>query len=241
MDWLTGSAQWAFKDFATPVRPDSPIPYLNMKGVVERDLTKKEAFYVFQSHWAKAPMVHIYGHTMRMRWGEADELKLVKVYSNCHSAELFLNGASLGIKKRDSAQFPAAGLRWETPFKPGLNCLRVIAERGGVIVEDELNFEYQTERWGEPVSLQITAEKREDDLYEIEVKAYDISGVFCPDAANFIRFGIAGDGKLLDNLGTVRGSRLVQLASGRASIYVDPHGALPPHIGVEEFFTAGSL
>ncbi|HEY1212109.1 MAG TPA: glycoside hydrolase family 2 TIM barrel-domain containing protein, partial [Bryobacteraceae bacterium] len=36
MEWLTGAAQWAFKDFATPVRPDSPIPYLNMKGIVER-------------------------------------------------------------------------------------------------------------------------------------------------------------------------------------------------------------
>ncbi|MDQ0889932.1 beta-galactosidase [Paenibacillus sp. V4I9] len=44
MDWLTGAAQWSFKDFATPVRPDSPIPYLNMKGIVERDLTKKEGF-----------------------------------------------------------------------------------------------------------------------------------------------------------------------------------------------------
>lgn len=41
MDWLTGTAQWSFKDFATPVRPDSPIPYLNMKGIVERDFTKK--------------------------------------------------------------------------------------------------------------------------------------------------------------------------------------------------------
>jgi beta-galactosidase len=30
MDWLTGTAQWVFKDFSTPVRPDSPIPYMNL-------------------------------------------------------------------------------------------------------------------------------------------------------------------------------------------------------------------
>lgn len=239
MDWLTGSAQWAFKDFATPVRPDSPIPYLNMKGVVERDLRKKEAFYVFQSYWSKKPMVRIYGHTMQMRWGEADELRTVKVYSNCQSAELFLNGISLGVKTRDSQNFPAAGLRWQTPFKAGVNTLRVIAEKDGVIVEDEVIFEYQTERWGEPAALQIAAEEREDGLYDVIVKAYDSNGVFCPDAAHFIRFGIAGDGRLLDNLGTVGGSRLVQLAGGKASIVVDPCGALPPRIGIEEFFTAG--
>ena len=239
MDWLTGAAQWAFKDFATPVRPDSPIPYLNMKGVVERDLTKKDAYYVFQSYWSKVPMVRLYGHTMPVRWGEVGEQRMVKVYSNCEFAELFLNGVSLGRHQRDSNNFPAAGLRWETSFEPGLNYLRVTAERDGVIVEDELTFEYQTETWGEPISLQLIAEKRNKGLYEVLVEAYDKNGVFCPDAANFVRFGVAGDGKLLDNLGTIRGSRLVQLASGRASIYVDPRGAIPPRISVGEFFTAG--
>ena len=57
MPWLTGTAQWIFKDFSTPVRPDNPIPYVNQKGLVERDLTKKEGYYVFQSYWATKPMV----------------------------------------------------------------------------------------------------------------------------------------------------------------------------------------
>jgi beta-galactosidase len=43
MPWLTGSAYWTFKDFSTPIRPENPVPYVNQKGVVERDLTKKEA------------------------------------------------------------------------------------------------------------------------------------------------------------------------------------------------------
>jgi beta-galactosidase len=30
-DWFTGNAQWAFKDFPTPLRPENPIPYINQK------------------------------------------------------------------------------------------------------------------------------------------------------------------------------------------------------------------
>ncbi|MEN0051403.1 MAG: glycoside hydrolase family 2 TIM barrel-domain containing protein, partial [Bacteroidota bacterium] len=58
MPWLTGAAQWAFKDFSTPVRPENPVPYMNQKGVIQRDFTKKESYYVFQSYWTEKPMVH---------------------------------------------------------------------------------------------------------------------------------------------------------------------------------------
>ena len=41
MPWLTGTAYWPFKDFSTPVRPENPFPYLNQKGVVQRDFQKR--------------------------------------------------------------------------------------------------------------------------------------------------------------------------------------------------------
>ncbi|MBP1962825.1 glycoside hydrolase family 2 TIM barrel-domain containing protein [Paenibacillus aceris] len=239
MSWLTGAAQWSFKDFSTPVRPDSPIPYLNMKGIVERDLTPKEAFYVFQSYWSDKPMVRIYGHTMPVRWGAEGERKIIKVYSNAEEVELFLNGESLGVKRRDSQDFPCAGLRWETELCAGENLLRAEAVRNGVVVNDELSFLYQTESWGEPAQLRLTTKSMEDGRVYAEVLAYDADGVFCPDAAAFVRFGLAGDGKLLDNLGTIRGSRLTQLASGRAGIYLDPFGGLPAGITVKDFVSAG--
>ena len=46
----------------------------------------------------------------------------------------------------------------------------------------------------------------------------------CLDAANLIRFGLTGDGFLLDNLGTAGGSRVVQLANGRAQITIQLTG-----------------
>ncbi|HWY32020.1 MAG TPA: glycoside hydrolase family 2 TIM barrel-domain containing protein, partial [Candidatus Acidoferrum sp.] len=95
---LTGTAQWIFKDFATPLRPENPVPYVNQKGLVERDGTLKEGYYVFQSYWADQPMIHIFGHSWPVRWGKPDEEKMVKVFSNCREVELFVNGVSDGVK-----------------------------------------------------------------------------------------------------------------------------------------------
>ena len=52
----------------------------------------------------------------------------------------------------------------------------------------------------------------------IEARMVDKDGVPCLDAANLVRFGLTGDGQLLDNLGTSTGSRAVQLYNGRAQI-----------------------
>jgi beta-galactosidase len=238
MDWLTGTAQWSFKDFATPVRPDSPIPYLNMKGIVERDFTKKDAYYVYQSYWTDQPMVRIEGHTMPVRWGSQDEIKRIKVYSNCSEAELFLNGISLGVKQRDSRNFPAAGLRWDTVLHPGINQVKVVGTKNDVTVTDELSFEYQTQSWGVPTELKLSAQVQKDGLVLAEVLAYDAQGVLCLDATNFIRFGLTGDGKLIDHQGTVRGSSLIQLANGRARILIDPVGGAAANVQISGFVSA---
>lgn len=221
MDWLTGAAQWAFKDFSTPVRPDSPIPYLNMKGVVQRDLTPKEAYYVFQSYWSSKPMIRLYSHSMPVRWGRVGEEKLIKVYSNCSRVELFVNGVSCGIRERDAQDFPCAGLRWKVSLPEGENRVHAIGWSGAEEVRDEIAFDYQTATWEEPTELVLTAEPQDNGTYRVEGKVFDRHGVFCPDAANFVRFRLAGEGELLDNLGTVTGSNYVQLTNGRAAIYVD--------------------
>jgi beta-galactosidase len=220
MPWLTGAAYWPFKDFSTPVRPDNPVPYMNQKGVVERDFTKKEAYYVFQSYWTDKPMAHIYAHSWPVRWGEAAEEKMLKVYSNCDEAELFLNGKSLGIRKRNSQDFPAAGLRWMSKFNVGENHVKVIARKGKATVTDEIRFEYQTSTWGKPSKLMVNKITDDKDFTTLEVYAVDDKNVKCLDVITWIRFRLAGDGKLIDNQGTSTGARYVQLYNGRALIKV---------------------
>jgi beta-galactosidase len=234
MDFMAGSAMWVFKDFCTPLRPENPVPRVNQKGVVERDLTPKEGYYVFQSYWTEKPMARIYGHTWSTRWGAPGESKMVKVYSNCDSAELFLNGKSCGVKKRDSQDFPAAGLRWLVPFQAGENHLRVVAKKGAAEVADEIRFRYITEKWGKPAKVLLTAEGG-----KVSATVVDAEGRTCLDSRAVIRFGIAGDGELIQNLGTAGGSRKVELANGRASIRVRlPKGEAVVSAAVEGLPTA---
>jgi beta-galactosidase len=224
MPMLTGSAYWPFKDFSTPVRPDNPVPYMNQKGVVERDFTRKEAYYVFQSWWTTQPMAHIYGHSWPVRWGEEGEEKMVKVYSNCEEAELFLNGRSCGVKKRKSQDFPAAGLRWNVKYSKGENILKVVAKKGKTVVSDEIKQGYQTERWGAPAQMALNKIDQAGDITTLEVKLYDANKVMCLDARNIVTFGLTGDCKLVDNLGTSSGSRKVEVYNGRAIIRVKLNG-----------------
>lgn len=224
LPWLTGSAQWVFKDFASPLRGDNGIPRVNQKGVVERDLTCKESYFVFQSYWAQEPMVHIYGHSWPVRWGAKGELRSVHVYSNCDQAELFLNGVSLGVLRRDSQNFPAAGLRWQVALATGANHLKAIASKGGVIVSDEIDLTYQTESWGPPAVLRLTEKSRNLQIVTLEARLFDARGVLCLDSAKPVRFALRGAGTLIDNLGTTRGSREVQLANGRAQISIASEG-----------------
>jgi beta-galactosidase len=221
---LTGSAYWPFKDFSTPIRPENPVPYMNQKGVIERDFTRKEAYFVFQSWWTEKPMAHIYGHSWPVRWGEEGEEKMIKIYSNCIEAELFVNGKSYGVKKRNGQDFPAAGLRWNVVYSPGENTIKVIARKGKITVTDEIKQFYQTEKWGAPAKMTMRKASMVGDTATLEVKLLDAKNVLCLDARNQVTFGLTGDGQLIDNQGTSSGSRKVELYNGRAIIRVKMKG-----------------
>lgn len=224
MPWLTGAAFWIFKDFSTPIRPENPVPYVNQKGVVERDLTPKESYYVFQSYWSDKPMIHIYGHSWPVRWGESGQSRLVKVYSNCEEVELFLNGTSQGKKKRNVQDFPAAGLHWDMSFREGNNQLKAISEVKGIAVTDSVEVVYQTAKWEEPVLLELQETVIDSQYSWLEVKAVDQNRVLCLNARNAVAFSVAGEARLIGNQGTTDGSRVVQLYNGKARIRIKKEG-----------------
>jgi len=222
---LTGTAQWIFKDFATPLRPENPVPRVNQKGVLERDGTPKESYYIFQSYWADQPMIHIFGHSWPVRWGKPDEDKMVKVFSNCREVELFVNGVSAGVKQRNITNYPAAGLHWLVKLKEGTNTLDAVGQRDGIKISDEINVGYQTATWDKPVKFTLRQIAQTNNVVTIEARVFDKDDVPCLDAMNLVRFGLAGDGQLLDNLGTDTGSRAVGLYNGRAQISLKLSGS----------------
>ena len=109
-------------------------------------------------------------------------------------------------------------------FAPGKNHLRVVAIKNGVSVSDEIEFEYQTAKWGKPARFALAQIARDKGVVTIEATAYDAQGVLCLDAKNVVRFSLAGSGSLIDNQGTSTGSRVVQLYNGRARISIRCNG-----------------
>ena len=85
-------------------------------------------------------------------------------------------------------------------------------------MSDEIEFEYQTAKWGKPARLALAEVARDGSTATIEATLLDADGVLCLDAKNSVRFSLAGSGRLIDNLGTSTGSRVVQLYNGRARI-----------------------
>lgn len=223
---LTGSLFWTFKDFSTPLRPRNPIPYVNQKGVVQRDGTPKESYYVFQSYWSREPMVHICGGDRAVRWGRPGEEKEILVYSNCPEVELFVDGRSCGLKRRDPQDFPAAGYHWRVVLQEGRNRIEAVARKGSTRLCDAVVQEYATAEWGAPAQLRLTVRSEEPETVLVEAELLDADGHRCLDAADFIRFTATDPSALLRNRGTAEGSACIQAANGRAAIRVRK-GAVP--------------
>ena len=224
LDNFAGNAQWAFKDFGTPLRPENPLPYVNQKGLVDRNGNPKDAYYVFASHWAKEPFCYIESKTWTHRSGPK-EGRPVKVYCNTESAELFLNDKSLGKKTRDATQFPAGGLVWQVPFINGENTLNVVGSAQTGDVSDKLVVNYLIGKHGKFNQISLTSKKLENGNILIEAEAIDKEGnrVLDYNKRSYF-FNMTSQGRLNVNQGTPTGSDIVEMASGYAAIEYIPNG-----------------
>lgn len=220
---FVGNAQWAFKDFATPLRPENDIPYVNQKGLMDRAGNPKDAFYVFKSYWSKIPFVYIESHTWKERQGPEGGLRTISVFSNCKEVRLFLNGKDLGAKQKNSLKFPASGLHWEIPFKEGENSLKAVGiTEDGTKVTDEMVVQYRFEKNGAPQRLQLDYVPMENGSYLVSATALDENGLRCLDYEEKVYFQCLEGGTLVENQGTPTGSSTISMSNGKASIEVIP-------------------
>lgn len=89
--YLWATFVWNMFDFGSDGRNEGDRPGMNDKGLVSFDRkVKKDSYFLYQSNWSKFPMVHIGESRNINRTRRRTE---VKVYSNCESVTLYLNGA----------------------------------------------------------------------------------------------------------------------------------------------------
>ncbi len=219
-----GNAQWAFKDFGTPLRPENAIPYINQKGLVDREGNPKDAYYVFKSYWTDDPkFCYIESHTWLERNGPEGEEREVNVYSNCEEVELFVNGKSQGKYKKDISVFPASGLSWQVNFAKGKNIIKAIGfDNGESAAADEIEISYSTTKNGKPEKIILSSEKLASGNFLITAVMEDGNGNRCLDYNDFVFFSMDGDGKLLEDYGTPTKSSVIQMANGKAEIEFVP-------------------
>ena len=194
---------------------------MNQKGLVDRTGKPKDAFYVFKSYWGKDPFTYIESHTWTERQGPKGKPRAISVYSNCPEVELVLNNKSLGVKKRDTKAFPAAGLNWNVNFKAGENTLLAIGiTEGGKKVEDKLKVKYRFTKNGKARSLKLKYRKLEKGNYLITATAIDNKGLRCLDYEERVYFQCLNGGEAVISHGTPKGSEVIEMANGEASIEV---------------------
>lgn len=227
MEDFAGNAQWAFKDFSTPLRPENPLPYVNQKGLVDRQGRPKEAYWVFKSYWTTDPaFCHIYGHSWKERHGSNDSTQRIRVYCNTSSAQLTLNGETLNEKTRDLDVFPASGLFWDVKLEEGLNRLEVVGRSAGEdVATDELEISYSEANYGKLANIELTARRQGDGLIMIEATAVDKNGRRVHSGDDRIYFSHVNEGtggSLLGSYGTPDKSATIELANGRANILFQP-------------------
>ncbi len=220
-----GNAQWAFKDFGTPLRPENDIPYINQKGLVDRDNNPKDAYYVFKSYWSDEPFAWIESHTWTERQGPEGTSREISVYSNAAEVEFFMNGKSIGTKNKDITKFPASGLTWEVNFKEGKNTMRAVGKMAdGTVVNDELTVNYRYTKNGKANKLTLEYEQLENGNYLVTAFAKDSNDLRCLDYEERVYFQALSGATTMKSLGTPTGSESIKMANGKASIEIVPDG-----------------
>lgn len=173
-----------------------PTPYYEARssysGIIDLAGFKKDRFYLYQSRWRPdLPMAHILPH---WNWPErVGEITPVHVFTSGDEAELFLNGKSLGRKKKRQYEYR---LRWDSVrYEPGE--LKVIAYKNS-----EKWTEDVVKTTGKPTNLSASADRNSihadgKDIVFITVQITDKDRLVVPRSNNRIEFSIDGPGEIV--------------------------------------------
>ncbi len=161
-------------------------------GIVDLAGFPKDRFYIYQARWRpNLPMAHILPH---WNWAErVGQVTPVHVYTSGDEAELFLNGQSLGRKKKGQYQYR---LRWnDVIYQPGE--LRVVAYNRGVRWAES-----STKTTGAASQIGLAPDRSTikndgQDLSFVTVKIADSSGQMVPRSKNQLQFQIEGPGEIV--------------------------------------------
>lgn len=161
-------------------------------GIIDLAGFPKDRYYLYQAHWRPDyPMAHILPH---WTWpGREGQITPVHVYTSGDEAELFLNGKSLGRKRKGEFEYR---LRWDdVKYEPGV--LKIVAYKDGKKWATD-----KVETAGPAAQLELAADRAKitadgNDLSYVTVTVADSKGRLVPRSKNHIKFDIEGPGEIV--------------------------------------------
>ena len=165
-------------------------------GFLDQAGFKKDAFWLFQSRWRPdLPMAHILPH---WNWrGREGQVTPVYVFTSGDEGELFLNGRSLGRRRKEPGVWDRAyRLRWDdVRYEPGT--LEVVVYRNGKVWAQD-----RVKTTGAPAGLFVSAETETvaadgADVCYVNVCVRDAEGLVVPDAKVPVVFSVEGPGVIV--------------------------------------------
>jgi beta-galactosidase len=191
--FILGEFVWTGFDYLgepTPYGMDAPARS-SYFGIVDLAGMKKDRFYLYQSKWSNRPVLHLLPH-----WNWEERIgKTVPVfcYTNYPQAELFVNGKSMGIRKKGlTNQYTRYRLMWQdVMYHPGEIYVVAYDEKG--VPADTVSIRTA----GEPYALRATPDRsilhaNRHDLSYVEVEVVDKEGNLCPRANQLLFFDVEG-------------------------------------------------
>ena len=194
--WVIGEFVWTGFDYL-----GEPTPYDEMWpsrssyfGINDLAGLPKDRFYLYRSRWnTEEETLHILPH---WNWkGREGEITPVFVYTNYNSAELFLNGKSLGIqtKNKNTPQNRYRLMWMDVKYEPGTLKVVALDDEGNPVKETSVTTA------GTPYKLVLEADRTtltsgEKDLAFVTVSVVDKNGNLCPTAINQLTFDVTGAG-----------------------------------------------
>src|SRR6266513_1065785 len=181
--FLSGIFVWQGIDYLGEPTPYEWPARSSYFGVVDLAGFAKDPFYLYQSVWTEQPMLHLLPH---WNWTAGDSID-VWAYTNADEVELFLNGASLGTKRKTE---PVSHLMWRVAYKPGT--LRGVARSAGRVTAAA---EVKTAGTAARIALapdRARIRANGEDLSFVTVTVEDRAGALVPAAEPLIRFRLSG-------------------------------------------------
>ncbi len=198
-DFVGGQFIWTGFDYIGEPTPYAYPARSSYFGIIDLAGLPKDSYYMYQSEWTDKDVLHLFPH---WNWVHGQDIDMWCYYNHADEVELFVNGKSQGVRKKnvygaanDGKEYENCTeyhVMWRVKYEPGE--VKVIARKDGKKVGEQV-----IKTAGAPHHIVLKKTYQGTLAYGdatpttfVEVDVVDKDGNLCPNAENQIFFSVEG-------------------------------------------------